>query len=171
MPAARDAAFRASSARSQTSSAPTRSGGRSANLILTSSKPKSAIDIEDQTGHRHALGGDLLLGHEDMRIVLGEGAHAHQAVQRARGLIAVHLAELGEAQRQLPVTAQTLLEDLHVARAVHGLDRVHALIGRRGEIHALAELLEVPGLAPQARIHELRRAHLLVSGRVCCSRM
>ena len=40
--------------------------------------------------------GDLLLGAEDMRVVLGEGAHAHQAVQRARGLVAVHLAELGQ---------------------------------------------------------------------------
>ena len=50
------------------------------------------------------------------RVVLGEGAHPHQAVQRAGGLVAMHLAELGEADRQLAVAAQALLEDLHVAR-------------------------------------------------------
>jgi hypothetical protein len=38
-----------------------------------------------------------------VRVVLGEGAHAHDAVQRARGLVAVAGAELGHAQRQLAV--------------------------------------------------------------------
>ena len=69
-------------------------------------------------------------GDEDVRVVLGEGAHAHQAVQRARGLVAVHLAELGEAQRQVAIAAHALLEDLHVARAVHRLDGVEPLIRR-----------------------------------------
>ena len=82
-------------------------------------------------------------------VVLGEGAHAHEAVQRARGLVAVHLAELGEPHRQFAVAAQPVLEDLHVPRAVHGLDGVDALIGRLGEVHVLAELLQVPGLPPQ----------------------
>jgi hypothetical protein len=38
-----------------------------------------------------------------MRVVLGKGAHAHQAVQRARGFITVHIAEFREADRQVAV--------------------------------------------------------------------
>ena len=49
------------------------------------------------------LGLDLLFGAENVRVVLHEAAHAHQAVQRARGLVAVAGAELGEPQRQFAV--------------------------------------------------------------------
>ena len=54
-----------------------------------------AVNLEDQARDRDRLLGDLILGDEDVRIVLGEGAHAHQAVQCARGLVAMHLAEFG----------------------------------------------------------------------------
>src|SRR5207248_7108728 len=81
-----------------------------------------------------------------------------------RGLVAVHLAELCEAHRELPVAAQPVLEDLHVARAVHGLDGVEPLVRGLGEIHALAERLHVARLPPELRVPELRGAHLLVPG-------
>ena len=74
------------------------------------------------------FGRDLCFGDEDVRVVLGEGAHAHQPVQRARRLEAVHLAELGDLERQIAVGLQAVLEDLHVARAVHRLDGVDALV-------------------------------------------
>ena len=64
--------------------------------MRTSSKPKSAIDRQDQIVDLEDLLGDLLLGDEDVRVVLGEGAHAHQPVQRAGRLEAVHLAEFGD---------------------------------------------------------------------------
>jgi hypothetical protein len=47
-------------------------------------------------------------------VVLREAAHAHEAVQRARGLVAVAGAEFAVAQRQVAVAAQALVEDLHV---------------------------------------------------------
>ena len=50
-----------------------------------------------------ALLRDLVLGAEDVRVVLGEGAHPHQAVQRARRLVAVDGAELRDLQRQLAI--------------------------------------------------------------------
>ena len=109
--------------------------------------------------------GDLLRRAENMRIVLREGAHPHEPVQRARGLIAMHLAELGEAQRQLAVAAQALLEHLDVTRAVHRLDREDALIRRLGHEHVLAESLDVPGLDPQLAVHDLRRVDLVVARR------
>ena len=82
--------------------------------------------------------GDLLLGDEDMRVVLGEGAHAHQPVQRARRLEAVHLAELGDLERQIAIGFQAVLEDLDVAGAVHRLDHEGALVllARLDEEHA-----------------------------------
>ena len=43
------------------------------------------VDRQDQVVDRERLVGDLLLGDEDVRVVLGEGAHAHQPVQRADG--------------------------------------------------------------------------------------
>ena len=38
------------------------------------------IDIQDELGDRDAFGGDLLLGDEDVGIILCEGTHAHQTV-------------------------------------------------------------------------------------------
>ena len=48
------------------------------------------IGRQDQVVDLQALVGHLLLGAEHMRVVLREGAHAHQPVQRARRLVAVH---------------------------------------------------------------------------------
>jgi hypothetical protein len=42
------------------------------------------------------LGLHLALGAEDVRVVLREAAHAHDPVQRARRLVAVAGAELGQ---------------------------------------------------------------------------
>ena len=49
------------------------------------------VNAQDQLGDLDRLRGDLLRGAENMGIVLREGAHAHEAVQRARGLVAMHL--------------------------------------------------------------------------------
>ena len=87
-----------------------------------------AIDREDLVVDLQGLLRDLLLGDEDMRIVLGERAHAHQPVQRAGRLEAMHLAEFGDLHRQIAVGLQPVLENLHVAGAVHRLDRIDALV-------------------------------------------
>ena len=71
-------------------------------------------------------------------------------------------AKLGKAQRQFAVRAQTLVEDLHVAGTVHGLDRVIPLLGLEHE-HVVAELVGVAGLLPQGHVHHLRGADLLVT--------
>ena len=110
--------------------------------------------------------GDLLLGDENVRVVLGEGAHAHQPVQRARRLEAVHLAELGDLERQVAIGFQPVLEDLDVAGAVHRLDDEGALVllARLDQKHAVAERRHVAGRDPQRRIDELRRVDLGIAG-------
>jgi hypothetical protein len=54
-------------------------------------------------------------------VVLDEVAHPHQAVQGAGGLVAVAGAELGQAQGQVAVALQALVEDLDVAGQFMGL--------------------------------------------------
>src|SRR5712691_10448402 len=78
----------------------------------------------------------------------------------------MHLAELGELERQVAIRLQTVLEDLHMARAVHWLDGVDALvvIAMLREEHHLAVLLHVTGGDPELRVHELRRIHLDIAG-------
>ena len=83
-----------------------------------------------------------------MRIILHETAHPHQAMQRAAGLVAMAGAEFGHPQRQIPVAVQAAVVDLHMARAVHRLDRVDPLVFVAGREHVLAELVPVTGLAP-----------------------
>jgi hypothetical protein len=105
---------------------------------------------QDHVVDLERLLGDLLFGHEDMGVVLGEGAHAHQPVQRARRLEAVHLAEFGELERQVAVRLQSVLEYLHVARAVHRLDGVDArvLLALGGEKHHVRIGRDVAGRDP-----------------------
>ena len=85
-------------------------------------------------------------------------------------------AELCHTQRQVTVTLDALAEDLHVAGAVHRLQREHLLEiaagavvmldmvvlcipGRAlihlGDEHVLAELLPVAGALPQVAVDQL----------------
>ena len=99
----RTALLSAPSALSQISSLPARLAGRSENLTAISVKAEVRVDALEQVAERDRLRVDLVLGAEDVRVVLRERAHAHQAVQRARGLVAVAGAELGHAQRQVAI--------------------------------------------------------------------
>ena len=83
-----------------------------------------------------------------MRVVLGEPAHAHQPMERAMCLVAVAGTELRKTQRQVAVGLQTLVEDLHMAGAVHGFERIGPLfVGmfliNLGDEHVFAVLVPV----------------------------
>ena len=90
-----------------------------------------AIDRAEQFAEADRLGLDHVLAAEDVGIVLREVAHAHDAVQRARRLEAMARSHLGHAQRQLAIAAEALVEDLHVAGAVHRLQREDAAFALR----------------------------------------
>ena len=62
----------------------------------------------------------------------------------------MHLAELGDAVRQIAIAAQIALEDLDVARAVHRLDDERLLVGRHAREHVLAERLPSGPTPPTA---------------------
>src|SRR6476620_7561437 len=72
----------------------------------------------------------------------------------------MHLAELGEAQGKIAVAFQAVLEDMHMARAVHGLEGIDALVRRLSDIHVIAKLLPMSRLLPQRSVEHVRRVDL-----------
>ena len=106
-----------------------------------------------------------------MAIILREPAHTHDAMQRARWFIAVARAKLGHAQRQVPIAFQTLIIDLHMARAVHGLERVDGFFARVilvnfDDEHILLVFFPVTRRFPQFAVHNLRRIYLDIAARI-----
>ena len=71
-------------------------------------------------------------------------------------------AELGHAQRQIAVAVRARVEDLHVAGAVHRLERQRLVLGLERE-HVLAEFFPVPGQFPKGAIDQLRAPDLEVA--------
>jgi hypothetical protein len=89
--------------------------GPGRDLVDDLGEAEVAVDLLQERREVRALGKDLVLGAEDVAVVLREAAHAHEAVERARRLVAVAGAELAVAKRQVAVAAQPLVEDLDVA--------------------------------------------------------
>ena len=132
-----------------------------------------AQQVEHEAQQRRELGRRLLLGAEDVRVVLGHAAHARQAVHDARLLVAVHGAELEEPQRELAVAARPTPEDQDVERAVHRLEVVlGAAVELHRRVHAVGEPVEVPADLEQMRLRDVRRVHELVPrGHVALARV
>ena len=87
---------------------------------------------------------ELVFGAEQVRVVLGEAAHAGHAAEFAGLLPAIDRAELGQAHGQVAVAARLAGENLDVMRAVHRLEQVAvdlALLHAVGEFGAGAVLL------------------------------
>src|SRR5690606_24280369 len=108
-------------------------GGASRELHGDIGEAEVRVDLQGQPDEVGRFLLHLILGAEDVRIVLHEATHAHDAVQRTGRLVAVTGTELGQTQRQVAVGLQALIEDLHVTRAVHRLDGVVAVFRGSGE--------------------------------------
>ena len=74
--------------------------------------------------HRVELGGELLRGAIDVRVVHVQRAHAHEAEQFARLLVAIAGAVFRQAQRQIAITARLRRKNAVMMRAVHGFEVV-----------------------------------------------
>ena len=146
---------------SHISSVPIRCSGRVESSIRMS-KPNRSYQANPKSRHAEHLVLDLLLGAEDVRVVLDEVPHAQQAVQRAARLVAVQVAGLGVAQRQLAVGAPVHGVERAVARAVHRLEGQRPVLGLCDE-HVLAVLVPVAGDLPQLPVVEQRGLDLGVA--------
>ena len=122
---------------------------------------------QDEVEQRGDLGRRLFRGAEDVAVVLGEAADAHQAVQRPGSLVAVHRAELEHPQRQLAVAALARLEDQAVHRAVH---RLHVVRCRCPSPSAGTSRRRTtsggPTVSNSFPLREVRREHELVATRL-----
>ena len=109
------------------------------------------------------LGLDLILAHEQVGVVLGEAAHAQQAVQHARALVAVDRAQLGQRSGRSRYERRLRAVDGHVERAVHRLDQVALAL----ELHAAEQVLlvvgQVAGRLEQLLAGDVRRVDRLVA--------
>ena len=86
--------------------------------------PRVVEDGLDQVDAAADLGAELVGGDEEVGVVLGEAADAGHAAELAALLPAVDGAELGEANRQVPVAVLAVRVDADVVRAVHRLEQV-----------------------------------------------
>ena len=107
-------------------------------------EPEPLVDREAELEGADDLFLDLLLGAEDVGVVLRDVADPEQAVQRAGRLVAVHEALLGVADRQVAVGAALAVVELRVRRAVHGLQALLVALDVR-EVHVLAVHVPVAG--------------------------
>ena len=143
-------------------------------------------DLHQFDAPQHFL-RDLVLGHEKVRVVLGEATHPGHARDFARLFPTVHRAEFGQAQRQVAVGAGLRGVDLHVVRAIHRLEQVAfdvagghhvrqlaagaALIGEplhqvafdQGRVLAVLIVGEVARRAVEIELSDVRREHLAVA--------
>ena len=122
---------------------------------------KGAIHIVDHTNTGVHFIANLIFSTEDMRIILGKAANAHQTMQRARRFVTVAATEFRHTQRQVAVGFQPLVEDLHVTRAVHRLDTVFTVLRRGGE-HRIFVVVPVAGFFPQHTVHHERTFYFLI---------
>ncbi len=91
---------------------------------------------------------DLIRGHEDVRIILGEAAHTHQTVQLAGFLMTVNESQLTHAKRQVTVGTRLGLVNQNAARAVHRFDCV-VLVVDDGGVHVVFVVIPVTGGLPR----------------------
>ncbi len=124
---------------------------------------EQAVKAVDEVYNPFDFIDDLFRQHEEVGVILGKGAHPHQAVQHPGKLMTVHQTHFAQAQGQFLVAVQILLVCQKPARAVHGLDRIVFIIDL-GEIHVLFIMIPVPGAVPQFFIQDYRGANLLVAG-------
>ena len=121
-----------------------------------------AVHLVDQVVHAFDLVANLLRGHEDVRVVLREAAHAHQAVQRAGELVPVHQSQLAAAQRQIAIRPHAALVDQHAAGAVHGLDGEIGVVDHRG-VHVFAVMIPVAAAFPKLAVEHDGRFDFLIA--------
>lgn len=104
----------------------------------------------------------LVLGAENVGVVLLELPDTGQAAQGTRGLVTVQNTKVGNAHGQLTVTTITVAEQDKVSRAVHGLQSPVPLLNVQFE-HIIRIVLPVTGLLPDADVVHIRGLDLLIA--------
>src|SRR5450631_4279582 len=105
-----------------------------------------------------------LRGHaENVGVVLGETAHAQQAVQDAAAFITVDGAQFREAHGQLAIAFHFRFVNENVARAIHGLELVVVFFDFDGAKHIVAIETGVAAGLPEIEKHDVRGVDKVVA--------
>mmetsp|Transcript_47664 Transcript_47664/g.158892 ORF Transcript_47664/g.158892 Transcript_47664/m.158892 type:complete len:471 (-) Transcript_47664:421-1833(-) len=123
--------------------------------------PEPAVDGRDHVEHVGDLLLDLRDHAKDVRVVLLEAAHAREAGERARELVAVQHAEVGHAEGQLAVGALAVLEEHAMGGAVHRLEAKLLPLDVEQE-HVLLVLGGVARRLPQLEVEDVWGDDLVV---------
>ena len=133
--------------------------GRQLDVVFES---EYLVHLVDKTDNAFYLVGDLLRGHEDMRVVLSETANAHKSVERARFLVSVHDAQLAHTHRQIAVGVRRRVIHQQSARAVHRLYRKLGLVDDR-RIHIILIVIPMPRGLPETSFQDYRRGYFHIA--------
>ena len=114
-------------------------------------KSEQAVDLVDKPYDALYLGGYLLVGHEDVSVVLSEAPYPHKTVKLAALLVAVDKPKLANSHRKVTVRPGLRLVDKHSARAVHRLDGIVGVV-YYGGVHILLVMLPVARGLPQMAV-------------------
>ena len=100
---------------------------------------------------------------ENVRVVLGEAAHAEQAVQDAAALVAIDGAEFGETDGKIAVAVEFRFVDEDVAGTVHGLELVFGFFDFDRAEHAVLVEIGVAAGLPEVQAHDVRSVDKVVA--------
>ena len=134
--------------------------GREVNVVVA--EAEGAKDMEIEAENILDLIFELVGPAEDMGVVLGETAHAEEAVQGAGTFVAVDRAQLAPADRQLTVAALLAVENPDMEGAVHRLELVLDLVDVHRRVHVLAVEIEMAGGLPQVLAGDMRGVEQLI---------
>src|SRR5499425_378129 len=139
--------------------------GRARGELVRRVQRERLVPLAHQLQERGDLVLELIGPAVEMRVVLGELAHAHEAGEHPRPLVAMAAPHLRVAQGQVAVRPQRPPVYVGGLGAVHGLETERLLLDLQLE-HVLAVVLPVPRLLPQLLVHEHGRGDFLVAPRV-----
>mmetsp|Transcript_5306 Transcript_5306/g.16654 ORF Transcript_5306/g.16654 Transcript_5306/m.16654 type:complete len:469 (-) Transcript_5306:558-1964(-) len=122
---------------------------------------KDSVHGGNQLEHAEHLLLDLRDGAVDVRVVLLEAAHACEPGERARQLVPVQHAKVGETERQLAIRPCLVFKHEAVARAVHRLERKLGVLDLEDK-HVLLVLGRMPRRVPQIHVVHVGRNHLVI---------
>jgi len=121
-----------------------------------------AVDSTEEVEETKNLRLDLVLGTENVGVVLLETTDSGKTSEGTRSLITVENTKVGNSHGQLSVTTLTVREKETVTRAVHGLQGPLILLNLEGE-HIVLVMLPVTRLLPESGVVHVGRHDFLVT--------
>ena len=123
-------------------------------------------NLVHQLQHADQLVFELPRSTEDVRVVLGEAAHAQHAVQGAARFVAVNGSQFREAQRQIAVGVPPAVEDGHVTGAVHRFDPVRLIVDHHRRPDHVGVVFEVAAALEHRLASDVRGVDRPVAARL-----